>query len=108
VIVGPDGRLTPIDFSLCGYSHYYMDLAGIYSLNYDDQRRNTILENYAKNRKCEIEARYLEPYFMLSIVLFIACQYERAKGWGWFPEKMEQWREEVFQPLADGVPFLKL
>jgi Ser/Thr protein kinase RdoA (MazF antagonist) len=44
VIVGPDGQLTPIDFSLCGYSHFYMDIGGIYGLNHNDESRKHILE----------------------------------------------------------------
>ena len=106
VIVASDGRLTPIDFSLCGYSHFYMDIGVIFGLNRDDEGRLQIIEGYKSVRDCEINPRYVEPYFALGVVLFIACQYERAPGWDWFPDRMERWCRDIFQPLADRVEFI--
>jgi Ser/Thr protein kinase RdoA (MazF antagonist) len=108
VIVGTDGRLTPIDFSLCGYSHFYMDIGGIFGLNHDDENRKHIIEGYKSVRNCEINPRYVEPYFSLGVVLFIACQYERAKNWDWFPGNMERWCRDIFQPLADKRSFITI
>ena len=82
MIVNADGRLTPIDFSLCGYSHIYMDIACIYGLAHDDEGRKHIIEGYKSVTKCDINPRYLEPYIALGVVLFIAWQYERAKDNG--------------------------
>ena len=107
MIVGTDGRLSPIDFSLCGYSHFYMDIGGIYGLNYDDEGRAKIIEGYKGVRRCEIEPRYVEPYFALGVVLFIASQYERAKDWDWFPGNMERWRRDIFEPLAENTRFIE-
>jgi len=108
VIIGVDGILTPIDFSLCGYSHFYMDLGGIYGLNFDDEGRKYIIEGYKSIRNCEINPRYIEPYFALSVVLFIACQYERAKKWDWFPGNMERWCRDIFKPLVDNFRFISI
>jgi len=106
VIAGADGRLTLIDFSLCGYSHFYMDIGGIYGLNHDDEGRRHIIEGYKSVRDCEIIPRYIEPYFALGIILFIAGQYERAKDWDWFPGHMERWCKDVFRPLGDDAEFI--
>ena len=106
VIIGTDGQLTPIDFSLCGYSHLYMDMGGIYGLNHNDEGRRHIIEGYKSVRKCEINPRYIEPYLAMGVVLFIACQYERAKGWDWFPGNMERWCRDIFGPLADNTEFI--
>lgn len=106
VIVGSDGQLTPIDFSLCGYSHYYMDIGGIFGLNRNDEGRRHIIEGYQSVRNYEIIPRYVEPYFALGVVLFIACQYERAKNWDWFPGNMERWCMDIFTPLADKTEFI--
>ena len=108
VIIGADGRLTPIDFSLCGYSHFYMDIGGIYGLNHNDGGRRQIIEGYKTVRNYEINPRYVEPYFALGVVLFIACQYERAKDWDWFSGNMERWRRDIFQPLADKTAFISI
>ena len=106
VVIGADGQLTPIDFSLCGYSHFYMDIAGVFGLSHDDENRRHIIEGYESTRKCEVNPRYVEPYLALSVVLFIACQYERAKNWACFPGHMERWCSDIFQPLAEKRPFV--
>ena len=109
IIVGTDGRLTPIDFSLCGYSHFYMDIGGIFGLNHDDVIRKSIIEGYISvRRNCEIDPRYIEAYFSLGVVLFIACQYERAKNWDWFPGNMERWCRDIFEPLAGKRTFITI
>jgi Ser/Thr protein kinase RdoA (MazF antagonist) len=107
VIINPDGRLTPIDFSLCGYSHFYMDIGGIYGLNHDDKSRKHIIEGYRSVCDCEMIPRYIEPYFALGIVLFISSQYERVMDWDWFPGHMKRWCRDVFQPLGDDIEFIK-
>jgi len=106
VIVSPNGQLTPIDFSLCGYSHFYMDVGGIFAHIREDDDRKLIIEGYRSVRDCEIQPRYVEPYFVLNILLFIACQYERAKDWDWFPGNLERWCRDIFQPLADKTDFI--
>jgi len=108
VIVGADKRLTPIDFSMCGYSHYYLDIGSIYGLRHDAEGRKHIVEGYKRIRKCEVNPRYVEPYVALGAVLFIAWQYERANEWEWFPGSMERWCRDVFQPLADKKEFVVL
>jgi len=108
VIVGANGQLTPIDFSLCGYSHFYMDIGGIFGLNHDDGNRQHIIEGYRSVRNHEIKTRFIEPYFALGVLLFISCQYERAKGWDWFPGKMERWCRDIFEPLANKTEFITI
>jgi len=106
VIIGADGNLASIDFSLCGYSHFYMDIGSIYGLSHSDERRRRMIGGYKSINNCEIVPRYIEPYFALGVVLFIASQYERAKNWDWFPGNMERWRRDIFQPLADKIDFV--
>ena len=106
MIVAEDGAITPIDFSLSGYSHFYMDIGGLFGHITNPEDRRRILEGYKEVRNCEILPRYVEPYFAMQVILFVACQYERAAQWDWFGGKMQQWCEEIFQPLAEGRPFL--
>jgi len=107
LILNDDGRITPIDFSLCGYSHFYMDIGSIFGHITDDESRGYILKGYRSIRDCEIESYYIEPYFALQVILFIACQYERAKDWDWFSEVLEKWCNEIFKPLANKTGFLR-
>ena len=99
-------EVSYIDFSLCGHSHFYMDIGGFCGLDHDDKLRRLIIEGYKSVRDIEIDARYIEPYFALGVLLFIACQYERAKDWDWFAENMERWRRDIFQPLAENIGFI--
>jgi len=109
VIIAASGRLTPIDFSLCGYSHFYMDISSTYGMNCYDGRMRQIVEGYRSVRNREINPRYIEPYHALGILLFIACQYERARDWDWFPGHMDNyWCKGIFQPLANTTPFIEI
>ena len=108
MIVMAEGGITPIDFSLSGYSHFYMDIGGLFGHITKWEDRRHILEGYEAYRSCELSVRYLEPYFALQVILFIACQYERAAGWEWFEGKLEQWSNEIFSPLAEGRTFLDI
>ena len=106
MILNPNGQITPIDFSLSGYSHYYMDLGGLFGHIYSDVERKYILEGYKSVCQREINPYNIEPYFALQVILFIACQYERAKGWDWFADTMERWCRDIFKPLVNKTAFL--
>jgi Ser/Thr protein kinase RdoA (MazF antagonist) len=105
IIVNKNGQLTPIDFSLCGYGHFYMD---INMFNGDLKFSHHIIEGYKSVRDCEINAHYMEPYVALGFVLFISCQYERAKDWDWFPNIIDSMCRDAFKPLADKTDFVTL
>jgi Ser/Thr protein kinase RdoA (MazF antagonist) len=109
IIVGTDGRLTPIDFSLCGYSHVYFDISYVFGLDgHDDVKRRHFIEGYKSVSGFEPSVRYIEPYLALGVLLFITGQYERAKDWDWFPGAMERWHRDTFTPLAKDIPFLTI
>ena len=102
LILTANGSVTPIDFSLCGYSHYYMDLGGVLELDYRDEMRKYIHRGYLSERDCEINPDYLEVYFALSVLLFIASQFERSVHWDWFDDTIKRWSTSIFEPLAAG------
>lgn len=101
-----DNRIAPIDFSLCGYSHFYMDIGGLFGHIDSDTDKRHLLEGYESVRDIEIKPHYIEPYFALQVILFIACQYERAAEWDWFGSAMERWCRDIFKPLAERTDFL--
>jgi len=106
MILCPDGRIAPIDFSLCGVGHTYMDIGGLFGHIYDDANRLFVLEGYTNAHGDAINMRFVEPYFALNVILFIACQYERSKEWDWYTDAMERWRKDIFIPLAEKTSFL--
>jgi len=109
IIVGTDGRLTPIDFSLCGYSHVYFDISYVFGLDgHDGVKRRHFIEGYKSVSGFEPSLRYIEPYLALGVLLFIAGQYERAKDWDWFPGAMERWCRDTFMPLVENKAFLEI
>lgn len=101
-------KVTPIDFCLCGYSHYYMDLGSLYGHFSDDKERKAIINGYQSVLNCEINPWYIEPYFTLQVILFIACQYERASEWDWFSSAMQRWCKDIFEPLKNRIVFLQI
>ncbi|MDD4124747.1 MAG: phosphotransferase [Eubacteriales bacterium] len=101
MILTENGSISPIDFSLSGFGHFYMDIGSLFGHINNKDERKLVLEGYKSVRDCEIEMFYVEPYFALGVILFIACQYERAKGWDWFGKAMERWCREIFIPLAE-------
>ena len=108
MVVTEGGTIAPIDFSLSGYSHFYMDIGGLFGHITKWEDRENIIRGYNAVRNSDISSHYIEPYFALQVILFIACQYERASTWDWFGEKMGMWCEDIFEPLAKGKTFLVL
>ena len=106
MILCSDGRIAPIDFSLCGISHTYMDVGGLLGHVSDDADRFFILEGYKNVHGGAVNIRFVEPYFALNVILFIACQYERSKEWDWYSDAIERWCKDIFSPLAANAPFL--
>ena len=106
MIVTPCGAVAPIDFSLSGYSHFYMDIGGLFGHIINPKDRQYIIEGYKSVRNCDISSRYLEPYFTLQVIMFIACQYERAAEWEWYGDALNRWCKDIFKPLAEDKTFL--
>jgi Ser/Thr protein kinase RdoA (MazF antagonist) len=91
-----------IDWSLTGYAHSYMDLGGLMGATPDREEQRFLLKGWESVRG-EINRRYLDAYFSLSVLLFVCCQHTRAKEWtDWFPAALERWQETIFDPLSSG------
>jgi Ser/Thr protein kinase RdoA (MazF antagonist) len=101
MILTPDGEIAPIDFSLSGYSHFYMDIGELFGHITGTEERRLLLDGYKSVRKCAIEPYFIEPYFALGVLLFIACQYDRFKTEEWFTASLKRWSYEIFRPLAE-------
>lgn len=101
-----NGRIIPIDFSLCGYSHFYMDLGGFFGHITDDENRVFLVKAYEEASGQKINPSYIEPYFIMSILLFLSCQYTRTPGFDWFKDAMSRWCDTFFSPFVEKKAFL--
>ncbi|MCL2773127.1 MAG: phosphotransferase [Oscillospiraceae bacterium] len=105
VVVDKNGLLTPIDFGICGYGHFYMDINlfnGSFTLSHD------VIEGYKSVRNCEIIPYFMEPYIVLGFLLFIRLNAQREKEWNPSFEPIEEWCRDIFKPLADKINFVKM
>lgn len=106
MIITADGSIVPIDFSLNGYSHFYMDIGGLFATFTNIEERKHLIDGYKVIRNVEINPYYIEPYFALQVLLFIACQYEKATHWDWFEKAMKRWCKEIFEPIITQKRFI--
>lgn len=100
------GMISPIDFCLCGYGHYMMDIGSLYGHFSDAEQRCAILREYEAQIGSPVDLREVEPYFALQVILFIAGQYRRAREWDWFKSALERWCRDIFLPLQKREPVL--
>lgn len=93
-----------IDWSLAGYTHSYMDIGGLMGATADRDEQRILLRGWESIRG-KVDRRYLDAYFSLCVLLFVCCQYNRAKEWtDWFPKALHRWQETIFDPLSSGRP----
>jgi Ser/Thr protein kinase RdoA (MazF antagonist) len=103
-MIWTNGRVGLIDWSLTGYAHSYMDLGGLMGATSDREEQRLFLKGWESVRG-KASRHYLDAYFSLGVLLFICCQYTRAKAWtDWFPAALERWQETIFDPFSSGGP----
>lgn len=101
-LIVSNGRIVPIDFSLSGFGYSYMDV-GMALCNFKDMNiRNSIRRGYEKVAGVPVPMRYIEPFFALGVLLYIACQHDRAGTEDWFGGAMMRWCDTIFHPLNEG------
>jgi hypothetical protein len=81
-----------------------MDLGGLMGATPDRDEQRLLLEGWESIRG-KANRRYIDAYFCLSVLLFVCCQYTRAKEWeDWFPSALDRWQTTVFEPFSSGIP----
>jgi thiamine kinase-like enzyme len=105
-IIYSGGNPIPIDFSLSGYSYFYMDIGSLFGHFIKDEERETIIRGYRSITGEAVEQFFIEPFLVLQVILFIACQHEKAAKLEWFTGAMDRWCRDLFVPLAEKKPFL--
>lgn len=99
------GKIVPIDFCLCGFSYYYMDLGSLFNYFFGKEERRLILQGYVDIAGIEIQSKYIEAFMALQIILYISSHYEKSGHLKWFQDGVERWCRETFVPLIENIPF---
>ncbi|OPJ58058.1 phosphotransferase enzyme family protein [Clostridium oryzae] len=101
-------QIVPIDFSLSGYSYYYMDLGSLFSHFTEANERKDIMAGYRSMNSKTIDLRYIEAFIVFQIILFIVTHTKGAAKMEWFGEAINRWSREFFVPFSEGTPFIRI
>lgn len=105
-IIYSGGKLIPIDFSLSGYSYFYMDIGSLFGHFIKDEEREAIIRGYRSITGEAVEQYFIEPFLVLQVILFIVCQHEKIAKLEWFSGAMDRWYGDLFVPLTEKKPIL--
>ena len=95
-----ENGLVPIDFSLLGYSNAMLDFGSVYAFVNDEKCRMSTIKAYEEVRGYKVDAREIDYYFALQVLLGITLHYELWINEDWFAKRLPQWCNEIFIPLA--------
>lgn len=56
--------------------------------------------------RCEVPLSYIEGFFVLGVLLFIACQHDKIHKLKWFEDALERWEKTLFDPLINSINFV--
>lgn len=99
VLQTPNG-FAPIDFSLSGYGYRAQECGMIASNFTDALLQRAVCEGYAQSSGISIDPLHLQPFYALSILLFITSQHNRYYDKDWFSPAMDRWCRDYFGPLV--------
>jgi len=101
-----DDKISPIDFSLCGYGYYQMDVAATAISFKDPEHRKATIKCFEDTVGIKVKIPLVETFFAFSLLLYITFQHEKASKESWFEKAMQRWEKTIFKPLLQGKPFL--
>lgn len=105
-LIVQQGRVVPIDFCLCGYGYFYMDLGGISADFGPLAIRMKMLEGYRTVRSLpQDDLKFIEGFFVMGILLFMAAQLHNPKVHEWFGRRMQPICQDYILPLIEGRSF---
>lgn len=105
-LIMSNGRIVPIDFSLCGYSYFYMDLGSLFSHFDKQEQRSCIISGYKSILNEEIDTKFIEPFMVFQILLFIATHIESVQQEDWFYDALNRWSKDIFIPFSNNKAFI--
>lgn len=94
------GGIVPIDFSLSGYSHFYMDIGSLYAHFTRPDEQALLKGCYERITGRRLDPHYIEPFVALQVLLFLISSYERIHQLDWFTAALDRWCAVHFKPLV--------
>lgn len=105
-LIMSNGQIVPIDFCLCGNSYYYMDLGSLFSHFDKQEQQHYIMNGYKSIINDDVDIKYIEPFMVFQIILFIATHIENTPQWDWFGDALNRWCKDFFIPLSNNIAFI--
>jgi thiamine kinase-like enzyme len=91
-----EGIITPIDFSLSGYSLPEMDLADMLSSLNNDKLRPFLIDGYNSISKHRANQLHIEIYEAFSVILYIAYHHNKlSNNIDSFNIKLDRWCNSI-------------
>lgn len=105
-IIYSNGKIIPIDFSLSGYSYIFMDLGSLLAQFTKSEEQKNIVAGYENAYGRKINMHFVEPFYALQILMFIAFQHDKVYKCEWFESALKHWCDTIFKPLRKKEIFL--
>lgn len=105
-IIVHNGAVAPIDFCLSGNGYFYMDLGGMSADFSPLEVRQQLLKGYRSVRGLpEKDMKFIEGFFLLSILLFISIHLHNERYREWFGRRIQPICEDYIIPLLEDRRF---
>lgn len=106
-LIADGGRVSPIDFGLCGHGPLLFDLGGLMGTFNQPHLRRAVLDGYEETRPLDSrDLRAIEGHFLLSIYLFMALHLRNPHVQEWFGRRLPVVIREQVEPFVQGEVFL--
>lgn len=102
-----DGKISPIDFSFCGYGHYLFDLSIPLAGGLNAALRPLFLNGYRRTRPLpESSMRAIEAYALAGRVSYYAYQIDNPTERAWLKTRIPRVAETICQRFIRGESIL--
>lgn len=103
-----ENTVTPIDFCLCGYGYFYMDLGGLLADFSSLSARKALLDGYRSIRELpESDMKYIEASFVMVILLCMATHLHNPKMKEWYLRRTKPICNDYIIPIINNERFYK-
>lgn len=101
-----ENTVTPIDFCLCGYGYFYMDLGGLLADANSLSVRKSLLDGYRSMRELpESDMKYIEAFFVMGVLLCMAIHLHNPKMKDWYLRRTNAICNDYIIPLINNESF---
>ena len=94
-----NGKIVPIDFSMCGYGIPELDLGDLLDFIGNNQLKSTLLAGYESVNEIKINYEYLKLFEAFSFIAYILIHNNQLYKDEKFQSKIEKWAATILDPL---------